>query len=48
LPVFFIFTLPFFFDLDGIFMAIPMAEFVTFIIAVILYRRFSPEKIIHL
>ena len=46
LPVFFIFTLPFFFDLDGIFMAIPMAEFVTFIIAVILYRRFSPNKII--
>ncbi|MDD2887441.1 MAG: MATE family efflux transporter [Aliarcobacter sp.] len=46
LPVFFIFTLPFFFDLDGIFMAIPMAEFVTFIIAVILYIRFSPNKII--
>lgn len=46
LPVFFIFTLPFFFDLNGIFMAIPMAEFVTFIIAVILYRRFSPNKII--
>lgn len=46
LPLFFIFTLPFFFDLDGIFMAIPMAEFVTFIIAVILYRRFSPNKII--
>ena len=46
LPLFFIFTLPFFFDLDGIFMAIPMAEFVTFIIAVILYRRLSPNKII--
>jgi Na+-driven multidrug efflux pump len=45
-PIFFIFTLPFFFDLNGIFMAIPMAEFMTFIIAVILYRRFSPNKII--
>lgn len=45
-PIFFIVTLPFFFDLNGIFMAIPMAEFVTFIIAVILYRRFSPNKII--
>lgn len=47
-PVFFIFTLPFFFDLNGIFMAIPMAEFITFIIAVILFRKFSPKKIIHL
>ena len=47
-PIFFIFTLPFFFDLNGIFMAIPMAEFVTFIISVILYRKFSPKKIIHL
>lgn len=28
-------------------MAIPMAEFITFIIAVILYKRFKPEKIIH-
>ena len=47
LPVFFIFTLPFFFDLDGIFMAIPMAEFMTFIIAVILFKNFSPRKIIY-
>lgn len=47
-PVFFIFTLPFFFDLNGIFMAIPMAEFITFMIAVILFRKFSPKKIIHL
>ncbi|MFY9074562.1 MATE family efflux transporter [Malaciobacter mytili] len=44
-PVFFIFTLPFLFDLDGIFIAIPMAEFITFIIAVILYRKFNPRKI---
>ncbi|WP_298694881.1 MATE family efflux transporter [uncultured Sulfuricurvum sp.] len=45
-PVFFIFTLPFFFDLNGIFMAIPMAEFITFIIAATLFKKFSPEKII--
>ena len=46
-PIFFIFTLPFFFDLDGIFMAIPMAEFITFIIGIILFKKFSPEKIIY-
>jgi Na+-driven multidrug efflux pump len=46
-PVFFIFTLPFFFDLNGIFMAIPMAEFFTCIIAVILFKKFSPKKIIY-
>ena len=46
-PIFFIFTLAFFFDLDGIFMAIPMAEFMTFIIAVILFKNFSPRKIIY-
>ena len=46
-PVFFIFTLPFFFDLNGIFMAIPMAEFITFIIAATLFKKFSPEKIIY-
>ena len=45
-PIFFIFTLPFFFDLNGIFMAIPMAEFITFIIAATLFKKFSPEKII--
>ncbi|QKF66382.1 MATE family efflux protein [Arcobacter venerupis] len=46
-PIFFIFTLPFLFDLNGIFMAIPMAEFISFIIAVILFKKFSPEKIIY-
>ena len=46
-PIFFIFTLPFFFDLDGIFMAIPMAEFMTFIIGIILFKKFSPKKIIY-
>ena len=46
-PIFFIVTLPFFFDLNGIFMAIPMAEFMTFIIGIILFKKFSPEKIIY-
>lgn len=46
-PVFFIFTLPLLFDKNGIFMAIPMAEFITFIIAVILFKKFSPKKIIY-
>ncbi len=45
-PVFFIFTLPYLFDTQGIFLAIPMAEAITFIIAIILFRRFSPKKII--
>jgi Na+-driven multidrug efflux pump len=45
-PVFFIFTLPFLFETQGIFLAIPMAEAITFLIAVILYRKFSPNKII--
>ena len=46
-PVFFIFTLPLLFDKNGIFMAIPMAEFITFIIGIILFKKFSPEKIIY-
>ncbi len=44
-PVFFVFSLPVLFDKNGIFMAIPMAEFITCIIAVVLYRKFSPKKI---
>lgn len=46
-PVFFIGTLPFVFNTNGIFLAIPMAEGVTFLIALILFRRFSPKKIIY-
>ena len=45
-PVIFIFILPFLFETQGIFLAIPMAEFITFIIAIVLYKRFSPDKII--
>lgn len=44
-PVLFIVTLPFLFDKNGILMAIPMAEAVTFIIAMSLFRKFSPKKI---
>ncbi len=44
-PVFFIFTLPFLFETQGIFLAIPMAEAITFIIAIVLFRNFSPHKI---
>jgi putative MATE family efflux protein len=45
-PIFFIFILPILFNENGIFIAIPMAEFVTCIIAVVLYKKFSPNKII--
>jgi len=45
-PVFFIFTLPFLFETQGIFLAIPMAEAITFIIALILLKKFSPSKVI--
>jgi Na+-driven multidrug efflux pump len=44
-PVFFIFTLPFLFATEGIFLAIPMAEAITFVIALILFKKFSPSKI---
>jgi Na+-driven multidrug efflux pump len=47
LPIFFIFTLPFLFNINGIFLAIPMAEFITFVIAIILFKKFSPERIIY-
>jgi hypothetical protein len=38
-------TLPFLFDKNGILVAIPMAEAVSFIIAMSLFRKFSPKKI---
>ena len=40
-PIIFIATLPFVFDKNGIFLAIPMAEAVTFIIAIILFKKKS-------
>lgn len=44
-PVLFIVTLPFLFDKNGILMAIPMAEVVTFVIAMRLFRKFSPKNL---
>ena len=44
-PVFFVFTLSSIFGKNGIFIAIPLAEVATFIIAIILFRRFSPVRI---
>lgn len=44
-PVLFIVTLPFLFDKNGILIAIPMAEVVTFVIAMSLFRKFSPKNL---
>lgn len=44
-PVFFIITLPFLFNTQGIFLAIPMAEAFTFIIALSLFKNFNPRKL---
>ncbi|RXJ66199.1 MATE family efflux transporter [Halarcobacter ebronensis] len=45
-PVLFILILPFVFGDNGIFMAIPLAEAFTFVIAIILFRKFSPKKLL--
>ncbi|MDA7848014.1 MATE family efflux transporter [Sulfurospirillum sp.] len=45
LPLFFIFTLPFLFGTDGIFLAIPAAEIFTFLLALILYRKNLPKNL---
>lgn len=44
-PVLFIVTLPFLLDKNGILMAIPMAEAVSFVIAMSLFRKFSPKNL---
>ncbi|MBE0496320.1 MAG: MATE family efflux transporter [Campylobacterales bacterium] len=44
-PVLFIVTLPFVFGKNGILMAIPMAEAVTFVIAMGLFRKFKPRNL---
>lgn len=46
LPVFFIFTLPYIFNSKGIFLALPAAEFFTFILTIILFKKTSPRKIL--
>ena len=45
-PVFFIFSLPLFLGTNGIFLAIPVAELFTFVIALFLFKKMSPKKII--
>jgi len=45
LPVIFISLLPLFFDQKGIYMAIPMAEFFTFLMAVYFFRSATPSKV---
>jgi len=45
-PIFFIFSLPLLLGTDGIFLAIPAAELFTFVIALFLFRKMSPKKII--
>jgi putative MATE family efflux protein len=44
-PVIFILTLPFLFGDSGIFMAIPLAEAFSFVIAVFLFKKYKPKKI---
>jgi putative MATE family efflux protein len=46
LPVFFVLMLPVFLGTNGIFLAIPMAEMFTFIVAIMLFKKMSPQKII--
>ncbi len=45
-PVGLLFVLPIFFGDKGIFMAIPAAELCTFIMALLLFRRGTPDKLI--
>ena len=44
LPVLFIFTLPLLFGTDGIFLAIPAAELFTFMVAIFLFKKMTPAK----
>ncbi len=44
LPVFFIFTLPLLFGTNGIFLAIPVAELFTFMVAIFLFKKMTPAK----
>ena len=44
-PVLFIFTLPLIFGINGIFLALPAAEICTFVIAVVLLRKMSPNRL---
>jgi len=45
-PIVFVMTLPYFFENKGIFMAIPAAEFVTFIISIVFFLKLRPQSIV--
>ncbi len=46
LPLLLLATLPMFFGEIGVFISVPIAEFVTFLLAVTLFTRNTPEKIV--
>jgi len=46
LPVIFIYLLPQYFDHNGIYMAIPAAELITMILAITLYFKLTPTKLL--
>lgn len=46
LPVLFLLTLPIFFGTTGILISAPLAEAITFIIALVLFKKFSPKNVI--
>jgi len=47
LPLLLLATLPIFFGEIGVFISIPIAEFVTFVVAIALFTRNTPEKIVN-
>jgi Na+-driven multidrug efflux pump len=47
LPALGLLLLPVWFGATGIYIAIPLAEALTFILALVLVRKYSPTKIIH-
>ncbi len=48
LPGLFLLTLPLWFGDSGVFMAIPAAEFVAFFLAIYIYRKNTPERLVAL
>ncbi len=48
LPALFIFILPIFLGYKGIYLAIPFAEFFTFIMALYFFKSYTPKKIINI
>jgi Na+-driven multidrug efflux pump len=46
LPLLFLFTLPRLFGDIGIFISVPIAEFLTFLLAVTFFVKNTPEKIV--